>query len=100
MQSDASGYHFQRCRHKAKGKIDGVGFCGVHLRAIKRWRGYTESTNTISFPPQPAAKDLRLVELVERHIGHFNGFVDIEGHRDRAYKEIEEYVQERIKERQ
>ena len=32
------GWHSERCSKKIKEVIDGIGFCGVHARAIKKWR--------------------------------------------------------------
>ena len=38
--SDHTGFHFYRCKHKVKETIDGIGFCGIHARSIKKWRAY------------------------------------------------------------
>ncbi len=40
--TDHTGFHFFRCNHPAKAEIDGVGFCGIHARSIKRWREITK----------------------------------------------------------
>jgi len=36
--SDHTGFHFRRCTKKTKKYIDGVGFCGIHARSIKKWQ--------------------------------------------------------------
>lgn len=33
-----SGWHRYRCGNPVKEIIDGVGFCGIHARSIKKWR--------------------------------------------------------------
>jgi len=32
------GWHIVRCKNKVKETIDEIGFCGIHARAIKKWR--------------------------------------------------------------
>ena len=32
-------WHWHRCTKKVKELIDGVGFCGIHARSIKIWKG-------------------------------------------------------------
>jgi len=37
--TDHTGFHFFRCDKKVKVFIDEIGFCGIHARSIKHWRG-------------------------------------------------------------
>lgn len=37
--SEVGTWFFHRCPKKVKEFIDGVGFCGIHARSIKHWRG-------------------------------------------------------------
>ena len=32
------GWRSIRCSRKVKETIDGIGFCGIHARKIKKWR--------------------------------------------------------------
>lgn len=36
---DRTGFYFHRCKRKVKEYIDGVGFCGIHARSVRKWRG-------------------------------------------------------------
>ena len=36
--TDYTGFHFFRCKSKAKEVIDGIGLCGKHANSLKKWR--------------------------------------------------------------